>query len=102
MSDDDSDHARANVDAVYRSESRHVLSTLAQRIVRAKTKIREAGIPYAVPRQEQLAERLDAVLRVIYLVFNEGYAASSGASVTRSDLSAEAIRLGRLLVTLLP
>jgi RNA polymerase sigma-70 factor, ECF subfamily len=76
--------------------------TLAQRIVRAKTKIRDARIPYQVPAPAELAERLDAVLRVIYLVFNEGYAASSGASLTRHDLSAEAIRLGRLLVELLP
>ena len=76
--------------------------TLAQRIVRAKAKIRDAGIPYQVPSQAELTERLDAVLRVIYLVFNEGYAATSGASLTRHDLSAEAIRLGRLLVDLLP
>src|SRR6266852_8662799 len=76
--------------------------TLAQRIVRAKGKIRDARIPYQVPTQAELPERLDAVLRVIYLVFNEGYAASSGASLTRHDLSAEAIRLGRLLVELLP
>jgi RNA polymerase sigma-70 factor (ECF subfamily) len=76
--------------------------TLAQRIVRAKAKIRDARIPYQVPTQAELAERLDAVLRVIYLVFNEGYAASSGALLTRHDLSAEAIRLGRLLVELLP
>jgi RNA polymerase sigma-70 factor (ECF subfamily) len=76
--------------------------TLAQRIVRAKAKIRDAHIPYQVPSPAELPERLDAVLRVIYLVFNEGYAASSGASVTRHDLSAEAIRLGRLLVELLP
>jgi RNA polymerase sigma-70 factor (ECF subfamily) len=76
--------------------------TLAQRIVRAKAKIRDARIPYQVPAPAELAERLDAVLRVIYLVFNEGYAASSGAVVTRHDLSAEAIRLGRLLVELLP
>src|SRR4051812_46336135 len=76
--------------------------TLAQRIVRAKAKIRDARIPYQVPAQTELAERLDAVLRVIYLVFNEGYAASSGASLMRHDLSAEAIRLGRLLVELLP
>ncbi len=76
--------------------------TLAQRIVRAKAKIRDARIPYQVPTQAELPERLDAVLRVIYLVFNEGYAASSGTSVTRHDLSAEAIRLGRLLVELLP
>ncbi len=75
---------------------------LAQRIVRAKAKIRDARIPYEVPGRAELPERLDAVLRVIYLVFNEGYAASSGASVTRHDLSAEAIRLGRLLVELLP
>lgn len=77
-------------------------STLAQRIVRAKNKIRAARIPYRVPTQEDLPERLDAVLRVIYLVFNEGYSASSGESVTRHDLSGEAIRLGRLLVELLP
>jgi RNA polymerase sigma-70 factor (ECF subfamily) len=76
--------------------------TLAQRIVRAKSKIRDARIPYEVPGRAELGERLDAVLRVIYLVFNEGYAASSGALVTRHDLSAEAIRLGRLLVELLP
>ena len=76
--------------------------TLAQRIVRAKAKIRDAHIPYEVPTRAELPERLDAVLRVIYLVFNEGYTASSGAQVTRHDLSAEAIRLGRLLVELLP
>jgi len=76
--------------------------TLAQRIVRAKAKIRDARIPYQVPAQTELPDRLDAVLRVIYLVFNEGYAASSGASLTRHDLSGEAIRLGRLLIELLP
>ncbi len=76
--------------------------TLAQRIVRAKAKIRDARIPYQVPTQAELPDRLDAVLRVVYLVFNEGYAASSGASLTRHDLSGEAIRLGRLLVELLP
>jgi RNA polymerase sigma-70 factor (ECF subfamily) len=76
--------------------------TLAQRIVRAKAKIRDARIPYQVPTPAELPDRLDAVLRVIYLVFNEGYTASSGAQVTRHDLSAEAIRLGRLLVDLLP
>jgi len=76
--------------------------TLAQRIVRAKAKIRSAKIPYRVPDPQELPQRLNAVLRVIYLVFNEGYAASSGASVTRHDLSSEAIRLGRLLVELLP
>ena len=70
--------------------------------MRAKAKIRDARIPYQVPTHAELAERLDAVLRVIYLVFNEGYAASSGALLTRHDLSAEAIRLGRLLVELLP
>jgi RNA polymerase sigma-70 factor (ECF subfamily) len=75
---------------------------LAQRIVRAKNKIRDARIPYEVPSRSELPERLDAVLRVIYLVFNEGYTASSGQTVTRHDLSAEAIRLGRLLVELLP
>ncbi len=77
-------------------------ATLAQRIVRAKNKIRMAGIPYEVPPRDALPERLDSVLHVIYLVFNEGYAASSGESLTRHDLSAEAIRLGRLLVELLP
>jgi RNA polymerase sigma-70 factor (ECF subfamily) len=76
--------------------------TLAQRIVRAKAKIRDARIPYEVPAPDALPARLDSVLRVIYLVFNEGYSASSGESVTRVDLSAEAIRLGRLLVALLP
>ena len=76
-------------------------STLAQRIVRAKNKIRDAGIPYHVPSHDELPDRLDTVLHVIYLVFNEGYSASSGGSVTRRDLSAEAIRLGRLLVELL-
>ncbi|HEX7027239.1 MAG TPA: RNA polymerase sigma factor [Gammaproteobacteria bacterium] len=76
--------------------------TLAQRIVRAKNKIRDAGIPYQVPSRDELPDRLDSVLRVIYLVFNEGYSASSGPSVTRHDLSSEAIRLGRLLVELLP
>src|SRR5438067_3745455 len=76
--------------------------TLAQRIVRAKNKIRDARIPYEVPAGPQLAERLEAVLRVIYLVFNEGYSPSAGASVTRADLSGEAIRLGRLLGDLLP
>ncbi len=70
--------------------------------MRAKGKIRDARIPYQVPTAAELPERLDAVLRVIYLVFNEGYAASSGASLMRHDLSAEAIRLGRLLVELLP
>ena len=76
--------------------------TLAQRIVRAKTKIRDAHIPYQVPSQGELPDRLDSVLRVVYLVFNEGYAASSGASLTRHDLSGEAIRLARLLIELLP
>jgi RNA polymerase sigma-70 factor (ECF subfamily) len=77
-------------------------STLAQRIVRAKRKIKEAKIPYEVPEREQLPERLDSVLHVVYLVFNEGYSASSGDSLTRPDLSGEAIYLGRLLVELLP
>jgi RNA polymerase sigma-70 factor (ECF subfamily) len=76
--------------------------TLAQRIVRAKAKIRDAGIPYQVPGPAELAERLDTVLQVIYLVFNEGYSASSGDSLTRPDLSGEAIRLARLLNELLP
>lgn len=77
-------------------------STIAQRIVRAKAKIRQARIPYRVPPREELPGRLDAVLHVVYLVFNEGYSASSGDSLTRKDLSGEAIRLGRLLVELLP
>ena len=77
-------------------------STLAQRIVRAKAKIRDARIPYQVPSRAYLPDRLDAVLHVVYLVFNEGYSASSGASLTRHDLSGEAIRLGRLLRELLP
>jgi RNA polymerase sigma-70 factor (ECF subfamily) len=76
--------------------------TIAQRIVRAKNKIRTAGIPFKVPERDQLSERLDAVLQVVYLVFNEGYSASSGASLTRADLSSEAIRLARLLCDLLP
>ena len=76
-------------------------STVAQRIVRAKAKIRDARIPYQVPSRADLPDRLDAVLQVVYLVFNEGYSASSGASVTRHDLSGEAIRLGRLLSDLL-
>jgi RNA polymerase sigma-70 factor (ECF subfamily) len=76
--------------------------TLAQRIVRAKGKIRDANIPYEVPGREELPARLDSVLRVIYLVFNEGYLASRGESATRADLSGEAIRLGRLVVELLP
>lgn len=76
--------------------------TLAQRIVRAKAKIREAKIPFQVPQADELPDRLDTVLQVIYLVFNEGYYASSGKSVTRVDISGEAIRLGRLLHNLLP
>jgi RNA polymerase sigma-70 factor (ECF subfamily) len=76
--------------------------TLAQRIVRAKAKIRDARIPYEVPSREDLPARLDTVLQVIYLVFNEGYSASSGEALTRPDLSSEAIRLGRLLSDLLP
>ena len=76
--------------------------TLAQRIVRAKARIREARIPYRAPPAEELPERLGPVLQVVYLVFNEGYSASSGTSLTRADLSAEAIRLGRLLLELLP
>ena len=77
-------------------------STLAQRIVRAKNKIRDAGIPYRVPEPDELPERLDAVLQVIYLVFSEGYFATSGESVVRADLTGEAIRLTRLLRQLLP
>lgn len=77
-------------------------STLAQRIVRAKAKIRDAGIPYQVPSKDDLPDRLETVLQVIYLVFNEGYAASSGPSLTRVNLSEDAIRLGRLLLELLP
>lgn len=76
--------------------------TIAQRIVRAKSKIRDARIPYRVPSPEEFPERLDTVLQVVYLVFNEGYSASSGESLTRPDLSAEAIRLGRLLARMLP
>jgi RNA polymerase sigma-70 factor, ECF subfamily len=76
--------------------------TIAKRIVRAKAKIRDARIPYEVPPHSDLPQRLDAVLHVIYLVFTEGYSASSGESLTRADLSSEAIRLGRLLVELLP
>lgn len=77
-------------------------STVAQRIVRAKAKIRDARIPYQVPSRTELPDRLDAVLHVVYLVFNEGYSASSGDSLTRADVSGEAIRLGRLLADLLP
>jgi RNA polymerase sigma-70 factor, ECF subfamily len=76
--------------------------TIAQRIVRAKSKIRDAHIPYEVPSHEELPDRLDSVLHVIYLVFNEGYSASSGELLIRHDLSSEAIRLGRLLIELLP
>jgi RNA polymerase sigma-70 factor (ECF subfamily) len=76
--------------------------TIAQRIVRAKGKIRDANIPYQVPSRDELPARLETVLRVVYLVFNEGYSASSGESATRADLSSEAIRLGRLLLELIP
>jgi RNA polymerase sigma-70 factor (ECF subfamily) len=79
-----------------------VPATIAKRIARGKAKIRDAKIPYVVPSLTDLPERLDSVLSVIYLVFNEGYSASSGESLTRADLSAEAIRLGRLLLELLP
>ncbi len=77
-------------------------STMAQRIVRGKSKIRDAKIPYAIPTHTDLPERLDAVLAVIYLVFNEGYSATAGQSLTRSELSSEAIRLARLMLELLP
>jgi RNA polymerase sigma-70 factor (ECF subfamily) len=77
-------------------------ATLAQRIVRAKAKIREASIPYEVPAPQELPERLGAVLQVIYLVFNEGYSAAAGAEVTRAELTGEAIRLGRMLTELQP
>jgi len=76
--------------------------TVARRIVRAKAKIRDARIPYVVPSETELPDRLDTVLQVVYLVFNEGYSSSSGGSLTRHDLSGEAIRLGRLLIQLLP
>jgi RNA polymerase sigma-70 factor (ECF subfamily) len=76
--------------------------TMAQRLVRAKGKIRGAGIPYEVPSADRLVERLEGVLRVVYLVFNEGYAATSGDALVRRELCAESIRLGRLLLTLLP
>lgn len=77
-------------------------AAMAQRLVRAKAKIRDAGVPFVIPSAEDLPERLDAVLKVIYLVFNEGYSASRGASATRADLSGEAIRLARLVRDLLP
>ena len=77
-------------------------ATVAQRIVRAKAKIRDTRMPYEVPSEADLPDRLEAVLRVVYLVFNEGYSASSGGSLTRHDLSGEAIRLGRVLIALLP
>src|SRR5262249_17409504 len=76
--------------------------TIAQRIVRAKAKIKDAKIPYQVPSRSDLPDRLETLLQVIYLVFNEGYSASSGAALPRADLSGEAIRLGRLLIELLP
>ncbi|RYJ63005.1 RNA polymerase sigma factor [Pseudomonas songnenensis] len=77
-------------------------ATIAQRIVRAKAKIRDAQLPYRVPERTELPARLESVLRVVYLVFNEGYSASAGVELTRADLCAEAIRLGRLLLELLP
>ncbi len=77
-------------------------STVAQRIVRAKAKIRDARIPYQIPPRSELTDRLESLLHVVYLVFNEGYSASSGGTITRHDLSGEAIRLGRLLLELLP
>ena len=77
-------------------------STMAQRLVRAKNKIRDAGIPYRIPRESDLPDRLRPVLAVVYLIFNEGYAASSGTALIRDDLCAEAVRLGRLLAALLP
>nr|WP_029629761.1 RNA polymerase sigma factor [Zavarzinella formosa] len=77
-------------------------ATMAQRIVRGKAKVRDAGIPIAIPAADELSERLGSVLTVIYLVFNEGYSATSGEAITRADLSGEAIRLGRLVVELLP
>src|SRR6202521_920577 len=78
------------------------VATMAQRLVRAKGKIREAGIPYRVPSQEELRDRLDGVLLVVYLIFNEGYLASSGDALVRRELCVEAIRLGRVLCGLLP
>ena len=104
MSEDATERVREMVDAVYRSESRRVLATLIRLLgdFDLAEEALHARIPYEVPSANDLPDRLDAALRVVYLVFNEGYSASSGASLTRHDLSSDAIRLGRLLLELLP